>query len=216
MSPPGGLLLQELTLRHGANLLARLDLGIRPGEVLTVMAPSGAGKSTLLLALIGALPKGFSATGRIVLNGQDVTRLPTAARRIGLLFQDDMLFPHLSVGQNLHFGLAPGGTRNQRRIRIEEGLAAAGLAGFACRDPATLSGGQRARVALLRALMAEPAALLLDEPFALLDASLRAQIRQATFDATRNLPVILVTHDVADAVAAGGPVLSLFGQPVRL
>ncbi len=214
MSPADGLVLQDLTLFHGTDVLAHLDLAVRPGAVLTVMAPSGAGKSTLLRALIGALPAGFHATGRILLNGRDVTALPTAARRIGLLFQDDLLFPHLSVGQNLLFGLAPGGTRNQRRERIEQALAAAGLAGCATRDPATLSGGQRARVALLRALLANPEALLLDEPFARLDASLRAQIRQATFDATRHLPVILVTHDAADAAAAGGPVLSLFGQQV--
>ncbi|MBL4927944.1 ATP-binding cassette domain-containing protein [Fuscibacter oryzae] len=214
MSAPTGLHLESLTVRRGTDVLAQLNLTIRPGEVLTLMAPSGAGKSMLLQALIGALPPGFSASGHIVLNGRKVTGLPTAARRIGLLFQDDMLFPHLSVGQNLQFGLAPGGSKAQRRSRIEQGLAAAGLSGFAARDPATLSGGQRARVALLRALLAEPQALLLDEPFARLDANLRAQIRQATFDATRNLPVILVTHDQSDAVAAGGPVLSLFGQPV--
>lgn len=216
MNPASGLCLQDLMLRHGADVLASLTLTIRAGEVVTIMAPSGAGKSTLLLALVGALPTGFSLSGQILLNGQEVTGLPTAARRIGLLFQDDMLFPHLSVGQNLSFGLAPGGTRRQRRARIEDGLTAAGLAGFADRDPATLSGGQRARVALLRALLAEPLALLLDEPFARLDANLRAQIRQATFAATSRLPVILVTHDAADAAAAGGPVLSLFGQPISL
>ena len=214
MNTAAGLVLQDLTLFHGTDVLAQLDLTLRPGAVLTVMAPSGAGKSTLLRALIGALPAGFRATGRILLNGRDVTALPTAVRRIGLLFQDDLLFPHLSVGQNLLFGLVPGGTRSQRRNRIEQALAAAGLEGVSARDPATLSGGQRARVALLRALLANPEALLLDEPFARLDASLRAQIRQATFDATRHLPVILVTHDTADAAAAGGPVLSLFGQPV--
>lgn len=210
-----GLTLENLTLRHDEHQIARLNLTVPPGQVLTLMGPSGAGKSSLLLALIGALPKGFALSGGVLLGGQDVTALPPNRRRIGLLFQDDVLFPHLSVGQNLTFGLAPGGTRAERRRIIEEALEGAGLSGFADRDPATLSGGQRARVALLRALLARPLALLLDEPFARLDAALRDQIRQATFAATSDLPVILVTHDAQDAKAAGGPVMSLFGEPIR-
>lgn len=210
-----GLDLQNLTLRRDNLVLARLNLTVPPGQVLTIMAPSGAGKSTLLLALIGALPTGFSLSGRVLLDGQDVTSLPTAHRRIGLLFQDDMLFPHLSVGQNLAFGLAPGGTRATRRARIEQALVLAGLKGFADRDPATLSGGERSRVALLRALLAGPRALLLDEPFARLDANLRDHTRQTTFAATQDLPVILVTHDPQDAAAANGPVVTLTGDPVR-
>jgi putative thiamine transport system ATP-binding protein len=124
------------------------------------------------------------------------------------LFQDDVLFPHLSVAQNLGFGLRPGGSRADRQGRVEAALDRMGLCGFGPRDPASLSGGQRARVSLARTLLAEPQARLLDEPFSRLDQTLRAQIRDLVFSETRNLPVILVTHDPEDARAAGGPVVS--------
>ncbi len=210
-----GLHLENLELRLRGSLLARLSLRVAPGEVVSLMAASGSGKSSLLAALIGALPPGFTLSGGLRLNGRDLTALPTAARRIGLMFQEDILFDHLSVGENLAFGLPRGGSRATRRAEVAAALADAGLEGFATRDPATLSGGQRARVALLRALLARPEALLLDEPFSRLDAGLRDQIRRFTFARTRaqGLPVILVTHDPADARAAGGPVLDLFGQP---
>jgi putative thiamine transport system ATP-binding protein len=124
------------------------------------------------------------------------------------LFQDDVLFPHLSVAQNLGFGLRPGSSRIDRQARVEAALDRMGLSDFGPRDPASLSGGQRARVALARTLLAEPLALLLDEPFSKMDQTLRAQIRDLVFAETRNLPVILVTHDPEDARAAGGPVVS--------
>ena len=209
-----GLELQDLTIRQGDTDLVALDRRVAPGEVLTVMGASGSGKSTLLAALIGTLPRSFAMTGRIVLNGRDVTALPTRARRIGILFQDDVLFPHLSVAGNLGFGL-PARTPD-RAAKIDAGLAEMGLAGFAPRDPATLSGGQRARVALLRALLAGPEALLLDEPFSSLDTALRAQIRSLVFDhaRARGLPLVLVTHDAEDARAAAGPVVTPLGQTV--
>lgn len=212
-----GLQLDTLELRLRGDLLARLSLTVAPGEVVSLMAASGSGKSSLLAALIGALPPGFVLTGGLRLNGRDLIPLPTAARRIGLMFQEDILFNHLSVGENLAFGQPPGGSRAARRAEVAAALAEAGLEGFTPRDPATLSGGQRARVALLRALLARPEALLLDEPFSRLDAGLRDQIRRFTFARTRarGLPVILVTHDPEDARAAGGPVLDLFGQPVQ-
>jgi putative thiamine transport system ATP-binding protein len=203
-----GLTLDALQITRGGTPLVRLTANVRPGQVLTVMGPSGSGKSTLLAALIGALPPAFQMTGRVLLNGQDITNLPTAQRRIGLLFQDDVLFPHLSVAQNLGFGLRPGGSRVDRQARVEAALDRMGLSGFGPRDPASLSGGQRARVALARTLLAEPLALLLDEPFSKLDQTLRAQIRDLVFAETRNLPVILVTHDPEDARAAGGPVVN--------
>ena len=207
MAEPG-LRLEGLAIaREGRRLLA-LDALIRPGEALTVMGPSGSGKSTLLAAIIGALPSAFAMTGRIRLDGVDLAGLPIEARRIGILFQDELLFPHLSVGGNLAFGLRPDGAgRRERRARIERALADIGLEGFAERDPATLSGGQRARVALMRMLLSEPRALLLDEAFSKLDAALRGRIRAQVFETARarRLPVLQVTHDESDAEAAGGP-----------
>jgi putative thiamine transport system ATP-binding protein len=203
-----GLALDALQIDHAGTPLVRLSAHVPPGQVLTVMGPSGSGKSTLLAALIGALPAAFTLSGRVLLNDQDITTLPTAQRRIGILFQDDVLFPHLSVSQNLGFGLRPGGSRVDRQARVEAALDRMGLSGFGPRDPASLSGGQRARVALARTLLAEPLALLLDEPFSKLDQTLRAQVRDLVFAETHNLPVILVTHDPEDAHAAGGPVVS--------
>lgn len=212
----GRLVLDRLVVTLHGQPIVRLDVSVEPGEVLTIMGPSGSGKSTALAALIGTLRAPFSLSGHIRLAGRDVTALPTRDRRIGLLFQDDVLFPHLSVGGNLAFALpATLRPRAARRARIEAALASAGLDGFADRDPATLSGGQRARVALLRTLLADPCALLLDEPFSRLDAGLRDQIRAYVFDRARaeGLPVLLVTHDAEDARAAGGRILSPLGVP---
>ena len=207
-----GLEICALKIWCGARRLVEMDHQISAGQITTVMGPSGAGKSTLLSALIGALAPEFCMQGRVILHGCDVTDAPIATRRIGILFQDDLLFPHLSVGGNLAFGL-PACLRGRavRQARVAQALEQAGLAGFADRDPATLSGGQRARVALMRTLLAEPQALLLDEPFSRLDSDLRAQVRGFVFDQARalGLPVMLVTHDAGDATAAQGPVLQL-------
>jgi putative thiamine transport system ATP-binding protein len=193
-------------------LFAPLTLVVPAGEIVTVMGPSGVGKSTLLEAIGGHLAHGFTASGAITLDGRDMTRLPAEARRIGMLFQDALLFPHLSVGDNLAFGLARRVRgKAARQAAVAEALAQAGLAGFAGRDPATLSGGPRARAPLMRALLAEPLALLLDEPFSKLDTALRGEIRRFVFDhvRARGIPVLMVTHDAGDAEAAGGPVVSL-------
>jgi putative thiamine transport system ATP-binding protein len=180
--------------------------------VLTLMGPSGVGKSTLLAFIGGFLGRDFRASGRIVLNGRDVTKLPPERRGIGLLFQDALLLPHLSVAGNLLIGLGPGVKgRTARGQAVEDALAEVGLQGFADRDPATLSGGQAARVALMRTLLSRPEALILDEPFSRLDAALRGQVRELVFAEARKygLPVLLVTHDPADAEAAGGEVIEL-------
>lgn len=204
----------SVRLRHGAELFRPLDLSVAPGEVATVMGPSGIGKSSLLDALGGHLPRRFEMTGRLILDGRDVTSLPAEARRIGILFQDAVLFPHLSVGDNLAFGLSAAVRgRAARKARVGAALDQAGLADMADRDPATLSGGQRARAALMRTLLSDPLALLLDEPFSKLDADLREDVRRFTFAHVRErgIPALMVTHDPEDARAAAGPVLRIGG-----
>ena len=195
----------------GRRLFGPLDLTVPPRSVVTVMGASGSGKSSLLAYICGTLDPALTGSGRVAIGDRDVTSLAPEERRIGILFQDDLLFPHMTVGENLAFGLPRAIRGAARRTRIDAALDAADMAGFAGRRPATLSGGQRARVALLRTLLAEPAALLLDEPFAKLDADLRARFRAWVFDRARQrgLPTLLVTHDPDDAAAAGGPVLTL-------
>ena len=210
-----GLKLDRFAIDRDSRRLLAVDAIVAPGEVLSVMGPSGTGKSTLLAAILGALPRGFVATGSVVLDGRDLDGLPPEHRRIGLLYQDPLLFPHLDVAGNLAYGLPPGGGRAHRRAVVEDALARIGLAGFEPRDPATLSGGQAARVALARTLLARPRALLLDEPFSKLDAVLRDDMRDLVRSEVRAraIPAILVTHDEADAATMGGPVIRLGGRP---
>ena len=192
--------------KAGQALIAELNLSVAPGEVFTLMGASGSGKSTLLNWIVGALDPVFSVQGELWLNGVRRDTLPIEARRIGILFQDDLLFPHLSVGQNLAFALpARIQGRAERRRVIESVLADVGLSGFHDRDPGTLSGGQKARISVLRALLAEPEALLLDEPFSKLDAVLRGQFRAFVYDRISQLgiPTLLVTHDPADITPDG-------------
>jgi putative thiamine transport system ATP-binding protein len=208
----GALVLDEVAISLGGRPLLALTLRVAPGEIVAVMGPSGSGKSTLLAAICGGLDPAFSMTGRITLDGTRIDALPPERRGVGILFQDDLLFPHLSVGANLGFGLAAQVKgRAARRARIEAALASAGLEGLADRDPATLSGGERARVSLLRVLLSQPRALLLDEPFSKLDLGLRARFRAFVFAelARHRLPALLATHDRADAVAAGARIVEL-------
>ena len=206
-----GLTLERVRItRDGAPLLA-VDARVAPGTVTTIMGPSGSGKSTLLAWIMGDLPPAFRAEGRVALNGRALGGLPPEARRVGILYQDPLLFPHLDVAANLAFGLTRGTARAGRRPLVEEALNAVGLTGFGPRDPATLSGGQAARVALMRVLLSRPEALLLDEPFSKLDADRRAQMRALVFGRARaaGVPVLMVTHDPEDAAEAGGAVIRL-------
>lgn len=202
------LCLDEVSLHlKGKVLLAPLSLTIAPGEVVALLGESGVGKSSLLSYLCGTLAPAFDGFGRVLMDGIDLATLPPENRRLGILFQDDLLFPHLSVAQNLAFALAPRvRSRQERRERIDASLADAGLAGFGNRDPGTLSGGQRGRVAVVRVLLAEPRALLLDEPFSKLDEATRQLFREFVFEHLRRkrLPTLLVTHDLEDVQASGG------------
>ncbi|MCD4560231.1 ATP-binding cassette domain-containing protein [Lelliottia nimipressuralis] len=200
------LTVKNLTLEP---LLRNASFSVERGEILTLMGPSGSGKSTLFAWLVGALSADFHAHGELWLDDQRLDTRPVEKRGIGILFQDALLFDHFSVGQNLMLAL-PAQIRTARRERVEQALASAGLAGFYASDPATLSGGERSRVSLLRALLAQPRALLLDEPFSRLDKSLRVTFREWVFAEVRalNIPVVLVTHDEED-IPAGGRVIQL-------
>ena len=193
-------------------LIRHLSIDVAAGQIVTVMGASGSGKSSLLACIGGFLQAPFVATGEVFIGPHCLDDQPPHARRAGILFQDDLLFPHLSVAGNLLFGV-PAAVRSRaaRRHVVEVTLAAAGLTGYGERDPATLSGGQRARVALLRTLLSEPRLLLLDEPFGKLDAVLRCDFRRFVFEHAQRLrlPTLMVTHDAADAEAAGGPVVAL-------
>lgn len=202
--------IDHFSLRLGARtLIDDLHATVGPGEVLAVMGPSGSGKSSLLAWLCGTLPAALRAQGRAGLNGREIHTLPLAQRRVGILFQDDLLFPHLSALENLLFAL-PAGRRGEREALAQAALVRAELAGLGERLPHQLSGGQRSRVAVLRALLARPEALLLDEPFSRLDLALRGRFREFVFAQVREagIPTVLVTHDAAD-VPEGARVLTL-------
>lgn len=203
----------ELSVQ-GRPLFGPLDFAVEPGRVTAVLGPSGSGKSSLLAWLAGILPGAIEARGNARIGDEELNGKPPESRRLGLMFQDPLLFPHLDVCGNLLFGMPHGGSRSARRRRAEAALDSLGLAGFGDRDPATLSGGQKTRVALLRVLLSEPLALLLDEPFSALDENARGKTREIVFAEAlrRGLPTLLVTHDRQDVAAAGGPVIEIAGN----
>ena len=207
--------------------LADVSLRIEHGELVSLLGPSGCGKTTLLRVLAGLETVD---SGTVLFDGVDVTNTPPAARLVGLVFQHYALFEHMSVFENVAFGLRVRGASPERvRARVSELLERVRLEGFARHAPSQLSGGQRQRVALARALAAEPKVLLLDEPFGALDARVRQELRtwlRRLHDET-HVTTVLVTHDredafeVADRVAvmnAGaveqiGPPAEVFRRP---
>ena len=202
--------IKNLQLFREDKFLLQLDEQIEGGDILTIMGPSGSGKSSLLNWMTGTLPSGLSATGEVWLHGQNISHLPAHLRHIGVLYQDALLFSHLSVAGNIAFAM-PKGNKKQRFGQITDALEQVGLAGMENRHPDSLSGGQQARVALLRTLLSQPKAILLDEPFSKLDSQLRAETQQLVFSQIRQhkLPTIMVTHDHSDAEAANGKIIRL-------
>ncbi|GGK17636.1 hypothetical protein GCM10010124_07720 [Pilimelia terevasa] len=203
-----------VTLRRGA-FRRRLDLRVDGGEVVALVGPNGAGKTTALRTLAGLHRP---AAGTVRLGGRTLddvpagAHVPTHRRRVGLVFQEYLLFGHLSVRENVAFGPRCAGLgRAAARRRADEWLDRMRLAGYAGRRPGHLSGGQAQRVALARALAAAPALLLLDEPLAALDAGLRPAIRAELRAYLRDFagPTVLVTHDPGDAAALADRVVSL-------
>ncbi len=179
----------------------RVNLEVRRGEILALLGPSGCGKTTTLRLIAGFEPPdtGTIEVGGHLVAGPD-TFLPPEKRRVGMVFQDYALFPHLTVAQNVAYGLPRG---RKRQARVEEVLALAHLEGLGDRMPHELSGGQQQRVALARALAPEPAVVLLDEPFSNLDAALRTRVRQEMREilGAADATAVFVTHDQEEALS---------------
>ncbi len=202
MSDQDFLTLDKLTLRYGKTPAVKdLDLNIRKGELLALLGPSGCGKTTTMRSIAGLLNP---SSGRIMLDGVDITRVPANKRAVGLVFQSYALFPHLTVFENVAFGLKLKGMRGaELDDKVRGGLKSVGLADFAGRKPPELSGGQQQRVALARSMVMEPKVLLLDEPLSNLDARLRLEMRTELQRVQRETGVtmIFVTHDQVEALA---------------
>jgi ABC-type Fe3+/spermidine/putrescine transport system ATPase subunit len=206
-----GLRVEGLRVAFGErSVLDGLDLTVAPGERVAVLGPSGCGKSTLLRTIAGLQAP---VKGLVLLDDDDVTDRPPEHRGIGLLFQRAVLYPHRDVAGNLALGLPRGLARDERRRRIAAALEEVNLEGFEARDVTTLSGGEGQRVALARALLAEPRALLLDEPFSALDGTLRRRLVETTAAVLqeRSLPAVHVTHDPDEAEAFADRVFHMEG-----
>ena len=193
---------EGLSVRFGdTQALSTVSLAVEPGELLLLLGPSGCGKSTLLRSIAGFVTPD---SGRILIDGQDISKLPPHQRQIGMVFQSFALFPHLTVGENVAFGL-----REQHRPkpeiaeRVNSALADVEMAGFAERRVDQLSGGEQQRVALARALVVRPRCLLLDEPLSNLDAGLRHSMREEIRRVCKDhgLTTLYVTHDQKEALA---------------
>jgi len=197
------LVLDQLRVQFNDTVtIGPVSLGIQRGEILALLGPSGSGKTTLLRMLAGfERPDG----GRVSIEGEDVTAVPPARRRVGMVFQHYALFPHLDVGENVAFGLAGSGERAMVDGKVRDALALVDLAGFERRKVHELSGGQQQRVALARALAPAPRVLALDEPLSNLDPSLRERTRRELRQLVKRIGItaVFVTHEQEEAFDLG-------------
>lgn len=195
--------------------IPELTLDIPPGELVTLLGPSGCGKTTTLRMLAGLESP---TQGRILIGGEDVTRLPANRRDVAMVFQSYALFPHMSVADNVAYGLEAGGMKPaEARDAAERGLDLVGLSGLGARLPAELSGGQQQRVAVARALVLEPQVLLLDEPLSNLDARLRRRVRTEIRELQQRLgfTAVYVTHDQEEALAVSDRIVVMKGGRIE-
>ncbi|MDX8353164.1 ATP-binding cassette domain-containing protein [Cognatiyoonia sp. IB215182] len=201
---------KALELRQG-DFTLQADLAFTPGQVTALIGPSGAGKSTLLAALAGFLAP---ESGQVLWERQDLTRTAPGARPTSVLFQDNNLFPHLTIGQNVGLALRPHlRLTTDEKAKVSDVLAQVGLDGFEARKPAALSGGQQSRAALARVLLADRPVVLLDEPFAALGPGLKDEMLDLVQGHLRaaGRTLIMVTHDPADAKRIADQVVLVAG-----
>lgn len=194
-----GLVLRDVVIGYSTALLEPISLTVAPGETLAIVGPSGCGKSTLLSTIAGVIPE---LAGTLFLNGRNLHGVPIQKRSIGVVFQEPLLFSHLSLIDNIAYGLrASRISRTKARARAEELLDWVGLSAVKNNKTWEISGGQAGRVALARALAPNPQAILFDEPYSALDSETRLRIAHEVKDLLfeRNIPSIHVTHDRSEA-----------------
>ncbi|MGE0523385.1 MAG: ABC transporter ATP-binding protein [Variibacter sp.] len=213
-----GALVDIRAIRHRFGTfeaLKSIDIAIRPGEFVALLGPSGCGKTTLLRCIAGLVTP---TSGEILIDGRSITRVPIHKRDLGMVFQSYALFPHMTVADNIRFGLKMHGVRGaEADRRIAEALALVQMVGYEARYPAQMSGGQQQRIALARALVTRPKALLLDEPFGALDAKLREsmQIELRRLQKALGITTIFVTHDQQEALSMADRVAVMNGGRIE-
>jgi spermidine/putrescine ABC transporter ATP-binding subunit len=211
MSPAAILQLRDVTRRFGAHAAVdRVSLEIRPNEFFALLGPSGCGKTTLLRLLAGFERP---SAGTILIDGQNMAGVPPNRRPVNMVFQSYAVFPHMTVGENVGYGLKVDGVpRREIAARVEDSLALVRLAGFEARRPEQLSGGQRQRVALARALIKRPKVLLLDEPLSALDRKLREEMQLELVRLRHEVGItfVIVTHDQEEALSMADRIAVMF------
>jgi iron(III) transport system ATP-binding protein len=200
---------EEVSKIYGGSVIAvdEVSFKIEAGKLVTLLGPSGCGKTTTLRMIAGL---DMPSKGRIFIGDEDVTKLPATDRDVSMVFQSYALFPHMTVGENVAYGLVVSGmNKSESEERSKDGLKLVGLTGYGARLPSELSGGQQQRVAVARALVLEPQVLLFDEPLSNLDAKLRRQVREEIRDIQTNLglTVVYVTHDQEEALAVSDRII---------
>ena len=208
MSAPSSVRFERVSKAYGAVVAVReVSFEIEAGHLVTLLGPSGCGKTTTLRMIAGLeLP----TSGRVLIGSQDVTDLPATARDVAMVFQSYALFPHMTVIENVAYGLSVSGVRKaEAHGRAEEALTLVGLSGYGARLPSELSGGQQQRVAVARAVVLQPQVLLFDEPLSNLDAKLRRHVREEIRELQQKLGItaVYVTHDQAEALAISDRVI---------